>query len=65
MAKLELNDLALVCPECKSEIDVPISVEVSPESLRDGKEFISLKLTPDLTEVWAHAWSHTENGEKE
>jgi hypothetical protein len=47
---------AVQCPTCQAVIDVPISVVLSDPD--EGQQFI--KCDPDLTDVWAHAWTHEE-----
>lgn len=43
----------LECPTCGQVIAVPITVTV--EESADGW---LLHCTPDLTDTWAHAWTH-------
>jgi hypothetical protein len=44
------------CPQCEEVIDIPIEVIItSPE---DDQQFI--RCEPDLTDVWAHAWTHED-----
>lgn len=44
---------ALRCPTCDVAITVPITVELST-----GADGLVLDCTPDLTDVWAHVWTH-------
>lgn len=41
------------CPECGEHIDVPIAVALSTDA---GGQ--SMTADPDLSDVWAHAWTH-------
>jgi hypothetical protein len=43
-----------VCPKCREELDVPVKLSITTEG--DGAQFI--ECDPDLTDVWAHAWTH-------
>lgn len=47
----------LGCPECGEAIAVPITV-----TLAMGADGQLLDCTPDLTDVWAHAWTHSHAG---
>jgi len=47
---------AIACPECGEEIEVPVSLAVY--EAEDGSRGITAD--PDLTDVWAHAWTHEE-----
>ncbi|MER7733686.1 hypothetical protein ABTX80_22600 [Streptomyces erythrochromogenes] len=46
--------LHVQCPEC--DVVVPIAVQAELTELSDRRQGISLD--PDLTELWAHAWTH-------
>lgn len=41
------------CPECHAAIRVPIAVTLSATA--EGQ---SMTADPDLSDVWAHAWTH-------
>ena len=45
------------CPECQAQIDVPVNLTVTTDK-DSGAQFIEAE--PDLTDVWAHAWTHEE-----
>lgn len=57
MAKAEPFVVYVACPwECGIPA-LPIPVRVSfPRAGKDGNQV--MHLDPDLTEVWAHAWTH-------
>lgn len=44
----------ILCPEsdCEEPLTVGVMAQLNGESLRE------LVLTPDLTDVWAHSWTH-------
>lgn len=46
--------LHVQCPEC--DVVVPITVRAELARVSDHQQTISLE--PDLTELWAHAWTH-------
>lgn len=46
----------VICPECYEELEVPVNLTVTTHE--DGSQFIDAE--PDLTDVWAHAWTHEE-----
>jgi hypothetical protein len=46
----------VACPECREEIYVPVNLKITTDG--DGAQFIEAE--PDLTDVWAHAWTHEE-----
>lgn len=45
------NDGKVTCPECDEQIPVPILARMNGGS--------HMQVEPDLSEVWAHAWTHT------
>lgn len=49
-----VGDLHVACPECGETIAVPITARLSAPG-EDG-QFVTCE--PDLTDVWAHAWTH-------
>ncbi|MFF4090397.1 hypothetical protein ACFYY9_26475 [Streptomyces nigra] len=46
--------LQVQCPEC--DVVVPIVVRAELARVSDHQQTISLE--PDLSELWAHAWTH-------
>jgi hypothetical protein len=44
------------CPECGEEITVPVAVGMPVDEA--GVQRMTLE--PDLSDLWAHAWTHTE-----
>ncbi|MFG6298344.1 hypothetical protein [Streptomyces rochei] len=46
--------LHVQCPEC--DVVVPIAVRAELARTSDHQQTISLE--PDLSELWAHAWTH-------
>lgn len=44
------------CPQCEQVIDIPIEVIITDPD--DDQQFI--RCDPDLTDVWAHAWTHED-----
>jgi hypothetical protein len=45
------------CPECGQEIAVPVSVDMP----MDDEGVQRMTFEPDLSDLWAHAWTHTES----
>lgn len=54
--QVKLDGLAVACPDCGQRVDIPVTVELS-----GPWEKMSLELTPDLADVWAHSWTHEES----
>jgi len=51
------GSVGVVCPECEVTVDVPVDCEIeNPEGAWLGSA--SLTCTPDMTELWAHMWTH-------
>ncbi|HCA85761.1 MAG TPA: hypothetical protein DEQ61_09835 [Streptomyces sp.] len=48
--------LHVQCPEC--DVVVPITIQAELARGDDDRQTISLE--PDLTELWAHAWTHED-----
>lgn len=46
----------IICPECSATI--PVSIESSIETLPCGDH--ELTLTPDMTDLWAHSFTHEQ-----
>lgn len=44
------------CPNCGTSI--PITLVAKDAGRRDGALIVDVE--PDLTDVWAHAWTHDE-----
>lgn len=44
------------CPNCPEQIDITISVSIDDDG-HGGQVF---NCEPDLTDVWAHHWTHEE-----
>ena len=57
--KAIVGEVAVRCPECEAEIPIQVDFELS-EPAEDGT--VRARTEPDLTEVWAHAWTHEERG---
>ena len=52
----------MICAECQESIEVPIVVEiVNGDRAHEGRA--SLTCTPDLADLWAHMWIHTDGQE--
>lgn len=51
---MNLGTAQIECPECFEVIDVPVLAELVPDE--DGRQFF--KFTPDMADLWAHAWRH-------
>lgn len=49
--------VAIKCPACDTVIDVPITVQLVQQGDRQY-----LNCDPDMTDLWAHAWSHGAEG---
>jgi hypothetical protein len=50
----------LLCPECGLEIPVGLDVhvdDVEPSTQQPWANFV-MNINPDLSEVWAHAFTH-------
>ena len=47
-----LSDITIRCPECGAGLPVTATVRI---------QGTKLDVDPDLTDVWAHAWAHTES----
>ena len=45
------------CPTCGSVIPVPFTAELAWQGDRQYIEF-----EPDMTDLWAHAWTHGAEG---
>lgn len=49
------------CPECGAVIPVTFTFRLSPQPYIFGREATFLAhAIPDMTDVWAHAWTHQE-----
>ena len=58
----EAPSAALIgCPECGAVIEVPITYG-QPEILtaEDGTQALNVPMETDMADLWAHAWTHTE-----
>jgi len=42
------------CPQCDEHITVPVLARVN------GEAEASLELRPDMSEMWAHSWTHPD-----
>lgn len=60
MSKFPVGTMTVRCPECSDEVGVPILGSVGRGS--DGVQAITVE--PDLTDVWAHAWTHQGRSEE-
>jgi hypothetical protein len=51
---VQVASFRILCPEpdCEEPITVGVVAQLDGENLRE------LVLTPDLTDVWAHSWTH-------
>lgn len=52
---VEQPQVTIVCPECDARMPVPIHVRMQHFSDEPSR----LVAEPDMTDVWAHAWTHT------
>ena len=56
MAEFPPMQVEIACPFCEEPLPVPIAVTM--EWVADNQQ--QMICTPDLTDVWAHAWTHRE-----
>lgn len=57
---MKLTNIAqIACPQCGVEIPVGADIEIVAGDVHehDGRKSQGVTLVPDLTDVWAHAWS--------
>ena len=54
MAEFPPMKVEIACPVCEEPLPVPIAVTM--EWVADNQQ--QMVSTPDLTDVWAHAWTH-------
>lgn len=47
----------VLCPWCNAEVPVPVLGRM----FNDDEGRLAMATKPDLTEVWAHAWTHEED----
>jgi len=53
------GSVSIVCPECDAIVVVPVNCEIeNPEGAWLGAA--ALNCTPDMTDLWAHMWTHEE-----
>lgn len=52
---------AVTCPVCDTTIDIPVNAEIADTTI-DGEYISSVVCTPDMSDVWAHAWTHEADG---
>ena len=56
MSTLSIDDrVAVICPECHQQVPVPITVRIEGTDHQP-----TVVATPDMTDLWAHAWTHTK-----
>jgi hypothetical protein len=53
---VKVPPLQIECPECAEVIPVPLIMQAS--TVVDGS--LSVNVEPDMADLWAHAWTHTE-----
>lgn len=61
--KLTMPDLLVECPweGCNREIPIPVEVNLAVvESTMPGFSQQQISFNPDLSEVWAHSFSHDD-----
>lgn len=46
----------LACPVCGETLAVELAVTVT--GTKGGPTTATIEVTPDLADVWAHAWTH-------
>lgn len=54
MAKMTMPVVHVECPECHDTI--PVVIDVRIDRVHDGSQ--EMFLTPDMTDLWAHAFTH-------
>ena len=47
--------IEVICPECAAVLPIPVAVHIGAIT-EDGD--LPVEAVPDLTDVWAHAWTH-------
>ena len=47
----------VVCPECEVEVPCEVTAELVPADV-EGR--VNLECRPDMTDLWAHVWAHTD-----
>lgn len=52
---MTLGEFYVICPACAAEIPVTIGGQLVDAAL---------ELEPDLTDVWAHAWTHNQGDDQ-
>lgn len=56
-APVEVGTAHVVCPECGEVMPAVVTAQLVPGA-EPGR--VLLECTPDMTDVWAHMWSHDE-----
>jgi hypothetical protein len=51
---IEVGTVPIGCGQCDTVVQVPVTADLQPND--DGDQ--ELVCTPDLTDAWAHAWTH-------
>lgn len=49
------GSVGIKCPECKLVIEVALTAELTE---KEGRQYLSVE--PDMSDLWAHSWSHEE-----
>lgn len=60
--ELSTNVAHVGCPECGAVIPVTFTFRLDPQPyiVSNGEAVFRAHADPDLTDVWAHAWTHQE-----
>jgi hypothetical protein len=53
-----VGTLHVQCPECDVVVPIEVRAELATSETEDARQTISLD--PDLTDLWAQAWAHTD-----
>lgn len=53
-ATKHVGHVGVLCPDCGVVVDVPVSARLEADD--EGTQF--LDCDPDLTDLWAHSWTH-------
>ena len=55
--------LHVQCPQCGTQIPLPAAYRPVTVTTTDGRTVSTVRLVPDMTDVYAHRWTHdTEEG---
>lgn len=51
---INVGEVGIVCPECSAEIPVSVSAELTADD--EGRQYLACD--PDMSDLWAHMWTH-------